>query len=546
MYRNKQAQLIIAETISPRRKCTTPKRITTLNVSPNRSTQSEASNSDQIENTVLSSPLSSTDESSEVIEYVVNRQLIYDELLKCKPLQEKLASKINKRIASDLKKSSTVLSENSNSAKSLDVSGFGAGNSKEYGNIEMDLLPPEILQEILNSILDEPECNELVELVIEKEIKEIQSTNPPSKLFSSTAGNLSKNKSKSVDIPVVDKESTIKDINKLVPEKQKSLRIVSNLTNKTTDKSILKVTQMKNSPSNMKASASNANGQIKSNLQNQQQATNVKDKQMAKSTLIQEVSTAIEKCNTSSGSNVQSPFPNIIVSGWPNSIRQPYFIPSQSNLMAEKDNNSIILTTFPQPNHPVIYLNDSYQIIKYPTSTPQIQANVVANQTLAVNISSPNIASGNKNQEMEKSLLKSVNEDKSKQKVETNVSSSEQPNSSHNLKSPRAMPTILSKSKGKFIQPPPDSNPDSTTRVINTVVKETMKHVIEAKKTSQTSNTLAKHDGVKRKLPGNQDVLTGKTRSSKRKVADSAIESSKTKRTPVIDNHDSKIKVFRR
>ena len=113
-------------------------------------------------------PSSGSNESLEIGEdFYVDPKLIYDELLNCKPLQEKLADKIN--ILSNEQKKETLDQSNSNKSTTNTLDSVQP-NDLTIGNLEKDLLAPDLMEEILNTILNEPECTELVEVVIGKEI----------------------------------------------------------------------------------------------------------------------------------------------------------------------------------------------------------------------------------------------------------------------------------------------------------------------------------------------------------------------------------------
>lgn len=112
----------------------------------------------------------SSQTQNEGANYVVNKKLMVEELLNCKPLQEKLASKINYKIATEHKK------YNSSTNESKDSDTHNRSSELVIGNIEKDLLPSDILDEIINSIFDEPELDELIETVIVKDNPEFHET----------------------------------------------------------------------------------------------------------------------------------------------------------------------------------------------------------------------------------------------------------------------------------------------------------------------------------------------------------------------------------
>lgn len=97
-----------------------------------------------------------------------------EELLNCKPLQEKLANQINNKIATEYKKNLKSNIANDESTESVTSK---RSSELVVGNIEKDLLPSDILDEIIKSIFDEPELDELIETVIVKDNPEFQHTN---------------------------------------------------------------------------------------------------------------------------------------------------------------------------------------------------------------------------------------------------------------------------------------------------------------------------------------------------------------------------------
>lgn len=128
---------------------------------------------------MFSSPISSSVCESSELDIIVQPQLIYDELLKFMPLQEKLANKINQKVIMDNKdmlNSNEIVNQETEKPNSETVK--SASPENKIGNIEKDLIPLETLGEIINSIEEEPEFNKFVEMVIEKEI-----ASTPFKLF---------------------------------------------------------------------------------------------------------------------------------------------------------------------------------------------------------------------------------------------------------------------------------------------------------------------------------------------------------------------------
>lgn len=168
---NQLQQNLVKKTVSPRRKCSTPKRITLQQPESTKFNQCVSSNCDP------NFPVSSLSASviskmqNKTGDYVVNKKLMYEKLLNCKPLQEKLASKINYKMSSELKnKNASPLLKVKDSTQMSETRDF------IIGNIEIDLLPSDILNEIIDSILDEPELDELIETVIVKDNQEFQHT----------------------------------------------------------------------------------------------------------------------------------------------------------------------------------------------------------------------------------------------------------------------------------------------------------------------------------------------------------------------------------
>lgn len=157
---------------SPRRKGMAPKRIEdNSNSDMNQEIATNENDCVQpLDESQMHSPApsSGSNESLEIGEdFYVDPKLIYDELLNCKPLQEKLADKIN--ILSNEQKKETLDQSNSNKSTTNTLDSVQP-NDLTIGNLEKDLLAPDLMEEILNTILNEPECTELVEVVIGKEI----------------------------------------------------------------------------------------------------------------------------------------------------------------------------------------------------------------------------------------------------------------------------------------------------------------------------------------------------------------------------------------
>ncbi|KAI2801655.1 hypothetical protein BLOT_009469 [Blomia tropicalis] len=157
---------------SPRRKGMTPKRIDD-NSNSDMNQEIATNENDCVQSLDESqmhspAPSSGSNESLEIGEdFYVDPKLIYDELLNCKPLQEKLADKIN--ILSNEQKKETLDQSNSNKSTTNTLDSVQP-NDLTIGNLEKDLLAPDLMEEILNTILNEPVCTELVEVVIGKEI----------------------------------------------------------------------------------------------------------------------------------------------------------------------------------------------------------------------------------------------------------------------------------------------------------------------------------------------------------------------------------------
>ncbi|KAI2795450.1 hypothetical protein BLOT_016730 [Blomia tropicalis] len=157
---------------SPRRKGMAPKRIED-NSNSDMNQEIATNENDCVQSLDESqmhspAPSSGSNESLEIGEdFYVDPKLIYDELLNCKPLQEKLADKIN--ILSNEQKKETLDQSNSNKSTTNTLDSVQP-NDLTIGNLEKDLLAPDLMEEILNTILNEPECTELVEVVIGKEI----------------------------------------------------------------------------------------------------------------------------------------------------------------------------------------------------------------------------------------------------------------------------------------------------------------------------------------------------------------------------------------
>lgn len=165
---------------SPRRKSATPKRL--LNQHPYQRQQQQfhsdlsvhCRSSDPIQQVASSSPISSMACESSEIDIEVQPQIIFDELLKYRPLQDKVANTIQKII--DVKDNPNDVQnvnqqqENDESIKRSEELKSSADSENKIGDIENDLLPIETMDELLSSLADEPEFQDFVHIVVEKEI----------------------------------------------------------------------------------------------------------------------------------------------------------------------------------------------------------------------------------------------------------------------------------------------------------------------------------------------------------------------------------------
>ncbi|UXI21349.1 Junctophilin-3 [Sarcoptes scabiei] len=138
---------------------------------------------------IESSPYSTSQtncESSE-IDVEVQPQIIFNELLKCGPLHDKVANTIQKIInpnPNDQNTRSAAGIEHHDSDKTL-VSNNIVPNDMNSDNIEKDLLPNDTIVDIIDSLTEEPIFNDFVEMVVEKEI-----ANTPFKIFPSTPSSI--------------------------------------------------------------------------------------------------------------------------------------------------------------------------------------------------------------------------------------------------------------------------------------------------------------------------------------------------------------------
>nr|XP_027198463.1 putative mediator of RNA polymerase II transcription subunit 26 [Dermatophagoides pteronyssinus] len=192
---------------SPRRKNATPKRLSLMTNPHQQQQQLYQSDSSSTMNCLTSdsnvqqmlslantnsSPISSLACESSEIDIEVQPRIIFDELLKYRPLHDKVANTIQKII--DVK-DQPMLDDNitniinqqqqqeqqniKNSQHCLTTD--HAIDSNKIGDIEKDLLPPDTMDELLSSLAEEPEFQNFVHIVVEKEI-----ANTPFKCQSST------------------------------------------------------------------------------------------------------------------------------------------------------------------------------------------------------------------------------------------------------------------------------------------------------------------------------------------------------------------------
>ncbi|OTF73558.1 hypothetical protein BLA29_000769, partial [Euroglyphus maynei] len=181
---------------SPRRKSATPKRLPSNQQSSQRQQQQQqlyCHSSDPIQQLIAnSSPISSMACESSEIDIEVQPQIIFNELLKYRPLQDKVANTIQKII--DVKDNSDDVATNQPQQPNIESSEEMKNcetttNSNKIGDIEKDLLPADTMDELLSSLAEEPEFQNFMHLVVEKEIANTPYKslfNPPSNTSNSS------------------------------------------------------------------------------------------------------------------------------------------------------------------------------------------------------------------------------------------------------------------------------------------------------------------------------------------------------------------------
>lgn len=549
-----------------------------LNSSFNRSGKSDSQS--PISTSSSSSASTLGQPSPEFIEWTVNTDRLISNFLKAQPLHEKLASQINIKRSGDFGndfngKSSNSSNHHTDSDKFVSPAGSTAqlnrSDSMEIGNIEKDLLPPETLEEIINSILDEPECYQLVESSVEQDMKEIQASSfPPKRIASTSNGTLvsSGNKLKCFDTLSEIGENLSMTATPLLTPTRKLKERAPIASNKAP---IMKATPLIGTFSNVQTGISSpvnvnkVDGQPRTatpllqqpilrtygfrSLKNKQREVRIA-KNCTKSQSNPRVTRVIEKVNsppvTTSGSlqsqspvlanstmrQKNTPIPSVVLSNWPSPLGQPCISGVGENL---------ILTTLPSANQPIIYMNDFSQFLR-PVSTQPIQTNsFTANQLASTNPTSvsliDNSTVANTSQQTSQGSS-SVSLQNQPHPQTPTVQSTEQPNST--LKSLR--PSIPGKPKANFIRAFTGNaanmtcSPEESASASEEIASETRSVPSNSAKnvTSQITNTRT----LKRKAG------TSATETNKQKGATELRNNKTLKETVPIYSPDSKIKVF--